>query len=213
SHLKPWVTKEDYSHYNQISNNFLQQSFATDISFEDPLQNCPIMYNAFILDRTNNKDEISAILMAQYQNDNNENTYYVCYLSTLKDYLRQGLASYLLNQIISEAIEKRIDYVTLHVNIENRPALNLYRKCGFRCVRYMTGYYANDKRYRNSDGYLMIINTKHVKDKYQVCKDYHAVFLPPEVEIKYEKKCIHSRFDYEEKDENLFDDVKDIMFD
>lgn len=65
-------------------------------------------------------------------------------VATAPSYQNNGIASYLLKEIIHVAIEEQIDKVTLEVRVSNHTAQSLYRSLGFREGRVKKGYYAND---------------------------------------------------------------------
>ena len=60
---------------------------------------------------------------------------------------REGIGEKLLRFLMNENKDK--NNITLEVNKENEPALNLYKKLGFKIVGTRKGYY------KGIDGYLM----------------------------------------------------------
>ena len=58
-------------------------------------------------------------------------------------YLRQGIASLLLNKILDFCKENHIGSINLEVNEKNVPAINLYKKFGFAEVGRRKKYYNN----------------------------------------------------------------------
>ena len=69
----------------------------------------------------------------------------------LEDYRRKGIASSLIDYLISD-FSSTINYVTLEVNVSNEKAINLYKKFGFNIINTRKNYYDNN------DAYLMGVN-------------------------------------------------------
>jgi len=68
------------------------------------------------------------------------------YIYVSDKYLRKGIASELLSYMISE---EQLENITLEVNVNNKKALNLYHKFGFKTVAKRNKYYGSE------DAYLM----------------------------------------------------------
>ena len=60
-----------------------------------------------------------------------------------KKYRKKGIGKELLEKIIDFSIEKNFDIIDLEVNSKNEPAINLYRKFGFKEVGLRRKYYNN----------------------------------------------------------------------
>ena len=60
-----------------------------------------------------------------------------------KKYRKKGIGKELLEKIIDFSIEENFDIIDLEVNSKNEPAINLYRKFGFKEVGLRRKYYNN----------------------------------------------------------------------
>lgn len=65
----------------------------------------------------------------------------------VEEYRNRGYAKKLLEYMIYDC--KDCDNITLEVNVNNKNAISLYEKCGFKVVSIRKKYYGND------DAYLM----------------------------------------------------------
>ena len=72
------------------------------------------------------------------------------YIIVSNNYRRQGIASKLLEYLIDYCKKKNISNITLEVNENNIPAINLYKKYEFEIVATRKNYY------KEEDGLLMI---------------------------------------------------------
>lgn len=77
------------------------------------------------------------------------------YIYIDNDYRNKGYASNLFNELFIIAKNKNCINITLEVSVNNKSALNLYKKLGFKIVTIRKNYY------ENSDGYLMIKETNY----------------------------------------------------
>lgn len=68
------------------------------------------------------------------------------YIWTSFEHRKKGIASKLMDTMIKEKVKN----ITLEVNVNNKGAIKLYEKYGFRIVSIREKYYGND------DAYLMI---------------------------------------------------------
>lgn len=73
-----------------------------------------------------------------------ENESHITNVGTVPEYERQGIASFLLKEIIRVARDENFDILTLEVRVSNKKAQSLYRTLGFKDVKVKKGYYAND---------------------------------------------------------------------
>ena len=69
---------------------------------------------------------------------------------TKKDKRRNKIGTKMLEELIKIAKEKKLKDITLEVNVNNIPAINLYKKYGFEVVATRKNYY------KENDGLLMI---------------------------------------------------------
>lgn len=73
----------------------------------------------------------------------------ISYIEVKKNFRNKKIGSYLIEKLISIGENKKINNITLEVNINNTNALKLYKKYGFEIVAVRKGYYNGE------DGYLM----------------------------------------------------------
>lgn len=92
--------------------------------------------------------------------ENNEILGYITYLDiydrfeisniyVLREFRGNGIASKMLQFVIDEGLNKKINNITLEVNSKNTNAIALYHKYGFKEVAIRSGYYSG------TDGILM----------------------------------------------------------
>ena len=60
-----------------------------------------------------------------------------------KKYRKKGIGKELLEKLISFSKEKNFELINLEVNSKNEPAINLYKKFGFKEVGLRKKYYNN----------------------------------------------------------------------
>ncbi len=72
------------------------------------------------------------------------------YIYVNKEKRKKGIASILLEKLIDESKKLACLNITLEVNVNNIPAINLYKKYGFKKVAIREKYYGSE------DGLLMI---------------------------------------------------------
>lgn len=65
-------------------------------------------------------------------------------IATIPKYERQGIASFLIRQLIEVGNLEEMDVLSLECRVSNKNAQRLYRKLGFEDGRIKKGYYAND---------------------------------------------------------------------
>ena len=65
------------------------------------------------------------------------------YIVTKKEKRNLGIASQILDNLISFANNKNIEYITLEVNEKNTNAIKLYEKFGFKQIGLRKKYYNN----------------------------------------------------------------------
>jgi len=82
--------------------------------------------------------------------------YYVMYeraelinINVLEDYQNMGIASKLIEYMIDDCQNKKVDSITLEVRKDNIKAIYLYKKYGFKEIGIRKGYY------QGIDGILM----------------------------------------------------------
>ena len=60
-----------------------------------------------------------------------------------KKYRRNGIGEKLLQELINLSMKKNLENIELEVNSNNKPAINLYKKFGFKEVGLRKKYYNN----------------------------------------------------------------------
>lgn len=86
------------------------------------------------------------------------------------DYRRQGMASFLMLDLINECYAKMIKYITLEVRESNIPAISLYDKFGFSAIGTRKKYYQDN----NEDALIMFTENiwyNKFKDNYNIIKE------------------------------------------
>ena len=66
-------------------------------------------------------------------------------LALNKAYQRQGLASMMIDFMIQDAQSSHIEFIYLEVEMDNLPALNLYKKYGFEAIHQRKNYYGQEQ--------------------------------------------------------------------
>ncbi len=92
--------------------------------------------------------------------------------ATHPDYRRNGVATYLMLNLIKKCYKKMIKYITLEVRTSNVPAISLYEKFGFSTIGMRKKYYQDN----NEDALIMFTeniwydkfktNYKKIKEEY-----------------------------------------------
>lgn len=72
------------------------------------------------------------------------------------DYQGKGYGKILMDDVISECVEKNIEDITLEVRISNQRAIELYEKFGFEVATIRKNYYADGE-----NAYLMVKNVNN----------------------------------------------------
>lgn len=62
-------------------------------------------------------------------------------IEVLEAYRNRQIASKLLTHMIEDCRKNKIENITLEVKVTNEPAINLYKKFGFKKVAIRKGYY------------------------------------------------------------------------
>ena len=66
---------------------------------------------------------------------------HITLLAIAPDYRRQGLGKLLLLTLLKDAIARKLEWATLEVNINNKKAIDLYQKIGFKVAGTRKRYY------------------------------------------------------------------------
>ena len=80
----------------------------------------------------------------------------ICNLAVLPEHRRKGIATQLLDAVAAFAKEKGCERCELEVNVENLPAVELYRKCGYNEEGIRKNFYRKS-RYASRDAYTMVL--------------------------------------------------------
>ena len=80
----------------------------------------------------------------------------ICNLAVLPEHRRKGIATELLGEVATFSKEKGCERAELEVNVENLPAVELYRKCGYKEEGIRKNFYRKS-RYASRDAYTMVL--------------------------------------------------------
>ena len=80
----------------------------------------------------------------------------ICNVAVLPEYRRKGIATELMTWMEEFAMEKGCERCELEVNVENLPAVELYRKCGYKEEGIRKNFYRKS-RYPSRDAYTMLL--------------------------------------------------------
>lgn len=79
----------------------------------------------------------------------------ICNIAVLPDYRRQGIATRLLEHVAQFGKEVGCQRSELEVNMQNVPAVELYKKCGYEVAGIRKNFYRRS-RYPSRDAYTML---------------------------------------------------------
>ncbi len=79
----------------------------------------------------------------------------VCNIAVLPQYCRQGIATELLQNMLGFVVENCCKRCELEVNVQNIPAIELYKKNGFEVAGIRKNFYRRT-RYESRDAYTMV---------------------------------------------------------
>jgi len=93
-------------------------------------------------------------MLISYQNEErvNRDELYIAHLAVFPLYRRRGFGQQLLDYAAEQAQTRSLSHLSLMTELENQPAINLYRKAGFEVVE--TIYYPQKQYYLGSKGSL-----------------------------------------------------------
>ena len=80
----------------------------------------------------------------------------ICNIAVLPEHRRKGIATELLGKVATFSKEKGCERAELEVNVENTPAVELYRKCGYKEEGIRKNFYRKS-RYASRDAYTMVL--------------------------------------------------------
>lgn len=133
SKIDSLILQEFYNHYNSETNSYI------DILKEEKTN--PYLKYCFYV--VNNKILAYITYLDIYDRFEISNIY------VLREFRGNGIASKMLQFVIDEGLNKKINNITLEVNSKNTSAIALYHKYGFKEVAIRSGYYSG------TDGILM----------------------------------------------------------
>lgn len=133
SKIDSLILQEFYNHYNSETNSYI------DILKEEKTN--PYLKYCFYVG--NNKILGYITYLDIYDRFEISNIY------VLREFRGNGIASKMLQFVIDEDLNKKINNITLEVNSKNTSAIALYHKYGFKKVAIRSGYYSG------TDGILM----------------------------------------------------------
>lgn len=133
SKIDSLILQEFYNHYNSETNSYI------DILKEEKTN--PYLKYCFYVG--NNKILGYIAYLDIYDRFEISNIY------VLREFRGNGIASKMLQFVIDEGLNKKINNITLEVNSKNTSAIALYHKYGFKEVAIRSGYYSG------TDGILM----------------------------------------------------------
>ncbi len=133
SKIDSLMLQEFYNHYNSETNSSI------DILKEEKTN--PYLKYCFYVG--NNKILGYITYLDIYDRFEISNIY------VLREFRGNGIASKMLQFVIDEGLNKKINNITLEVNSKNTNAIALYHKYGFKEVAIRSGYYSG------TDGILM----------------------------------------------------------
>lgn len=89
-------------------------------------------------------DIIVGAISWKYDSIENERAVYIMTITVLEEYKRYGIGTQLLQELINIHKDmKEINFIYLHVQINNDLALSFYTKNNFQNVRTITNYYTD----------------------------------------------------------------------
>ena len=133
SKIDSLILQEFYNHYNSETNSYI------DILEEEKTN--PYLKYCFYVGNNNILGYITYLDI--YDRFEISNIY------VLREFRGNGIASKMLQFVIDEGLNKKINNITLEVNSKNTSAITLYHKYGFKEVAIRSGYYSG------TDGILM----------------------------------------------------------
>lgn len=133
SKIDSLILHEFYNHYNSETNSYI------DILEEEKTN--PYLKYCFYVGNNNILGYITYLDI--YDRFEISNIY------VLREFRGNGIASKMLQFVIDEGLNKKINNITLEVNSKNTSAIALYHKYGFKEVAIRSGYYSG------TDGILM----------------------------------------------------------
>ena len=98
------------------------------------------------------KDIVVGAVCAKIDQTKDTRTLYIMTLAVLGAYRRLGVATKLLQHLLSYCEGKKFDEIALHVQTNNNEAIEFYERFGFKVIKTVPSYY---KRIEPSDAFLL----------------------------------------------------------
>ena len=87
----------------------------------------------------------------------------ICNIAVLTEHRRKGIATQLLKTVAAFATEQGCERAELEVNVQNLPAVEMYRKNGYKEVGIRKNFYRKS-RYASRDAYTMVLQLAEKTD-------------------------------------------------
>ena len=170
-HIPILATLDDISQINSLIISFWGKHSIYNNNFYYRVLKHNLSYG-YKIDR----ELIAICLVEKYEREKQINID-IALLCVKKAYQRAGLGKSLLEYCIKNCESKGYDSFFLHVATTNKPAMNLYKKLGFKEIRIISNYYHLDKPPDN-DAYLMVLekgnkNNDKNKKEYNYYNNYN----------------------------------------
>ncbi|CDY16978.1 BnaC09g41050D [Brassica napus] len=106
-----------------------------------------------------------------------ETLVYILTLGVVESYRKRGIAKLLIKEVIKYACSiPACRGVYLHVIAHNSPAIRLYKRMSFRCVRRLHGFYIINGQHFDSFLFVYFINVQDTVSVFLHCSDL-VVFI------------------------------------
>jgi len=150
---------DDLDQIKKIGYSFWRENgiYSQDFYLNVLEQNLSIVYK-------NKNNRIIAVCLAYY--DKKIDFVDIALLCVRKEFHRKGFGESILRQCIDNCVKRGYNQFSLHVEINNKPAYNLYKKIGFEKFKTINNYYYNEALPENRDAYEMhLIKGKKTEEK------------------------------------------------
>ncbi|XP_010453851.1 PREDICTED: histone acetyltransferase MCC1 isoform X2 [Camelina sativa] len=123
------------------------------------------------------ESEISDLI--RYDSTKGEETLvYILTLGVVETYRKRGIAKLLINEVVKYASSIPVCRgVYLHVIAHNNPAIRLYKRMSFRCVRRLHGFYLINGQHFDSYLFVYFINDGVIVESWLHCRDLAVLAL------------------------------------
>ncbi|CAL9230572.1 unnamed protein product [Arabidopsis halleri] len=123
------------------------------------------------------ESEISDLI--RYDSSKGEETLvYILTLGVVETYRKRGIAKSLINEVVKYTSGIPVCRgVYLHVIAHNNPAIRLYKRMSFRCVRRLHGFYLINGQHFDSYLFVYFINDGVIVESWLHCRDLAVLVL------------------------------------